>query len=222
MKRNRIKKILCLILALVALLSLPVNASAAFSLSGDSCCCQLDRSLINSILSQGTVLTRGVLRAQFRTAAAAGAAVGCTTAASLLNHSLQNAPADLNYGSTSKYAAQIMRSSECREIETLFRKNAGGRTTYTMHGGIALNSSPDLYLAYNQVGYDATGTRNGDRWDITITFTDVYDFEVLAWEDVLTDGPIIVAICNYAAYAQAIRAIVPYHVSVTVQTSISA
>ena len=103
----------------------------------------------------------------------------------------------------------------------MFRESADG-STYTMKGRMPLDSTPDLYLAYNHVDYAATGTKAGNRWNITITFTDIYDFEVLDWEDVLTDGPIIVALCDYAALAQAIHAIVPYKVSVTVRTSIEA
>lgn len=223
MARNRLKRILCMLLVIITVFSLSVTAYADGKTANSACSLtRLKNEIIKSFLSHENLLSKSILRAQFRTGAAAGAAVGCTTAAYMLNYSLQNSPADLKYDSNSKYAVQIMNSSECREIVNAFRNRAGNAERYTTNGSIALNSSPDLYLAYNYVSYVATGERVGNRWNITIKFTDTYDFDYLVWEDVLTDGPVIVAICNYAAYAQTIHAIVPYDIEITVKTSVGA
>ena len=82
-----------------------------------------------------------------------------------------------------------------------------------------LNSTTDLHLAYNNVNYSATGVKSNGKWTLTITFTDTYDFDAQSWKNAMTDNALVTILNNYAAYAQSIGAIVPYNVTVTVQTT---
>ena len=82
-----------------------------------------------------------------------------------------------------------------------------------------LNSTTDLHLAYNNVNYSATGVKSNGTWTLTITFTDTYDFDAQSWKNAMTDNALVTILNNYAAYAQSIGAIVPYNVTVTVQTT---
>ncbi|MEQ2543297.1 hypothetical protein WMO27_18525, partial [Lachnospiraceae bacterium CLA-AA-H183] len=73
-----------------------------------------------------------------------------------------------------------------------------------------------LWIVYN---YSATGVKSNGKWTLTITFTDTYDFDAQSWKNAMTDNALVTILNNYAAYAQSIGAIVPYNVTVTVQTT---
>lgn len=97
----------------------------------------------------------------------------------LLNHSLQDNPSNLSYGSTTDMAKQIAGSTECTTIVNQFKSDVTG-TNYvrkTNSGTTTLNSTTDLHLAYNNVNYSATGVKSNGKWTLTITFTDTYDFD---------------------------------------------
>jgi hypothetical protein len=139
----------------------------------------------------------------------------------LLNHSLQDNPSNLSYGSTTDMAKQIAGSTECTTIVNQFKSDVTG-TNYvrkTNSGTTTLNSTTDLHLAYNNVNYSATGVKSNGKWTLTITFTDTYDFDAQSWKNAMTDNALVTILNNYAAYAQSIGAIVPYNVTVTVQTT---
>ncbi len=179
------------------------------------------KGIINDTAKQRAGITKAVVRAEFKAVVVAGKALGLTTSAKLLNHSLQDRPKNLSYGSSTKSASQILKSSECKKIVKNFkayvkRKKLSGRMT---SGSIVLNSTRDLHLSYNKVSYVASGTKSKGKWNLTITFTDTYDFEMQAWKNAMTGNPVVTVLNNYGAYAQSIKAIVPYKVKVTVKTS---
>lgn len=181
----------------------------------------VDEGIIADTAEQRGAITKAVVRASFAVVVAGGDLVGYDTAADFLDHSLQDSPSDLSYGSTSSYATQILNSSECKKIISDFKtyvtgKNLSGRTT---SGSTTLNSTTDLHLAYNKVSYVASGTKSNGTWTLTIKFTDTYDFEKQAWENAMTDNAVVTVLNNYAAYAEDIGAIVPYDITVTVKTT---
>ena len=160
------------------------------------------------------------LRANFKTVAACGQLAGYTTAADLLNHSLQDYPANLSYTSNSSYAHQIQFSSECNSIVNGVRNYVRGKniTYYTCNSHICLCSTTDLHLAYHNVDYTVTARKSGNRWNLSIVFSDTYDFDYQAWSNSMTDNQAVTIINNYAAFAQSQGAIVPYNINVTVST----
>ena len=181
----------------------------------------VDEGIIADTAEQRGAITKAIVRAEFAVVVAGGDLAGFDTAADLLDHSLQDSPSDLSYGSTSSYATQILNSSECKKIISDFKayvkgKNLSARTT---SGSITLNSTTDLHLAYNKVSYVASGTKSNGKWTLTIKFKDTYNFEKQAWENAMTDNVVVTALNNYAAYAQDIGAIVPYDITVTVKTT---
>ena len=98
----------------------------------------------------------------------------------LLNHSLQDNPSNLSYGSTTDMAKQIAGSTECTTIVNQFKSDVTG-TNYvrkTNSGTTTLNSTTDLHLAYNNVNYSATGVKsNGVYIAITGETEDFYSNE---------------------------------------------
>jgi len=162
-------------------------------------------------------IKKSALRSQFKAAATAGKAVGLTTAGTFLEHSLKDKPSDLTYSASSKYATQIMNSTEGKKIVSDFAAYVKGKdiSTYTMRGSAALTSDKDLYLAYNLVSYVATGTKTANTWTLNITFYDVYDFAEREWSSTLSAQSLVTFINNYAYYAQTTGAIVPYKITVT-------
>ena len=181
----------------------------------------VDEGLIADTAEQRGAITKAIVRAEFAVVVAGGNLAGFDTAADFLDHSLQDSPSDLSYGSTSSYATQILNSSECKKIISDFKayvkgKNISARIT---SGSTTLNSTTDLHLAYNKVSYVASGTKSNGTWTLTIKFKDTYDFEKQAWENAMTDNAAVTALNNYAAYAQDIGAIVPYDITVTVKTT---
>lgn len=178
--------------------------------------------IIDDTPTQRLALTKAVVRGEFLVVVAAARAVGLSTAAQLLEHSLQDAPSNLTYGSASTYARQIENSSECAQIASLFESNVAGTVLnkYVLPGSTTLNSTTDLHLAYNRVSYTATGYKSGGNWRINIVFSDTYDFAPMDWISGLLDNAAITIINNYAAYAQEIGAIVPYNINITVSVYI--
>jgi len=177
--------------------------------------------LITDTPKQRAAVTKAVVRAEFKAVVAGGNVKGYTTAATLLNHSLQDYPQKMLCPSGSGIAAQIGRSSECTSIVNSFKKQVRGKniTSKTVTGTATLKSTTDLHLAFNKVSYQVVGKKYKGKWNLTITFTDRYDFETQAWRNSMTDHVAVTAINNYAAYAQSIGAIVPYDIKVFVVTS---
>lgn len=181
----------------------------------------VDEGIIEDTVVQRATITKAVVRAEFKLVVAGGNTLGYTAAATLLNHSLQDSPTNLSYGSTTDMAKQIANSSECAAIVNQFKSDVTG-TSYvrkTNSGTTTLNSTTDLHLAYNNVNYSATGVKSNGTWTLTIKFTDTYDFDAQAWNNAMTDNALVTILNNYAAYAQSIGAIVPYDVTVTVVTT---
>ena len=181
----------------------------------------VEEGIIEDTVEQRAAITKAVVRAEFKLVVAGGNVLGYTAAATLLNHSLQDNPSNLSYGSTTDMAKQIAGSTECRTIVNQFKSDVTG-TNYvrkTNSGTTTLNSTTDLHLAYNNVNYSATGVKSNGKWTLTITFTDTYDFDAQSWKNAMTDNALVTILNNYAAYAQSIGAIVPYNVTVTVQTT---
>lgn len=180
----------------------------------------VDKGIIEDTPVQRSAIKKDFLRGEFKMVAKAGNIAGYTTAAALLNHSLQDNPSNLSLNSSSTYSTQILNSSECRKIINDFITAVKGKNYFsrTASGSTTLNSTTDLHLAYNKVSYTASGRKTNGMWILTITFKDTYDFESQAWKNAMTEDSVITILNNYAAQAQSIGAIVPYNVQVTVQT----
>jgi len=176
------------------------------------------KGIIDDTPVQRAAITKALLRASMQVVADCGNAMGYTTAAALLSHSLQDNPSNLSYGYTSSYATQIQYSSECNSIVNSVKSYVRGRNIsyYSLSSSTTLNSTTDLFLSYNKVNYEVTARRVGKRWNLTIVFTDRYDFEIQAWSNSMTDNNAVTIMNNYAAMAQSMGAIVPYNISVTV------
>lgn len=184
----------------------------------------VEEGIIEDTPVQRAAITKAVVRAQFKIVASAGKALGFKTAGTFLNHSLQDKPSNLSYGSSTSYASQISKSSECKKIVNSFKSYVKGKklTARRTSGSTTLNSTTDLHLAYNKVSYVASGTKKNGTWTLTITFSDTYDFEKQAWKNAMTNNPAVTILNNYAAYAQSLKAIVPFKVKVTVKTTFKA
>ena len=191
MLRNQIKKLLCLVLVIAMIASLSVAAFAADSPMNQAQDCIVN--MVKNVLSHENVILKELVRVPFRAAAAVGYALGLRTAAELLNHSLQDKPEEWKKGADSKYAEQIKKSAE-------FRSRSNGTITFD------IKNNPDLYLAYHGMKYTYS------KEDKAVTFTDKYDFDFMEWEDTFSLQSIIVMVNNFAYFAQAIHAIVPYDI----------
>ena len=181
----------------------------------------VDEGIIDDTVEQRGAITKAIVRAEFAVVVAGGKLVGFNTAAALLDHSLQDSPSNLSYDSTTSYATQILNSSECKKIISDFKEYVTGKSlsARTTSGSTTLNSTTDLHLAYNKVSYIASGTKSNGKWTLTIKFKDTYDFEAQAWENAMTDSAVVTVLNNYAAYAQDLGAIVPFGITVTVETT---
>ncbi len=164
-------------------------------------------------------ITKAVVRAEFKVVVTAGNALGYTMSAALLDHSLQDNPSVLTYGTSTNFANNIGVSTECTSIINSFQQAVNGtnKTSYTMSGTTTLNSTTDLHLALNNVNYTVSGTKSNGVWSVYITITDTYDFDYVAWKNEMTDNDAVTVINNYAAYAQSIGAIVPYTINITIR-----
>lgn len=205
------------------LASLPKQARASNSTNplNDFVEYAIKQDIIENTAEQRIGITKAIVRASFKTVVSAGRAAGYKAAATLLDHSLQDHPSNLSYVSTTTIASQISKSAECKAIVNDFksyvkRKHLMARTT---SGGTTLNSTTDLHLAFNNVDYVASGTKKNNVWTLKITFSDTYNFETQAWKNAMTSNSAVTVLNNYAAYAQSLKAIVPYKVKVTVQTT---
>lgn len=181
----------------------------------------VEQGVIENNVVQKTAVTKAVVRAEFKTVATAGKALGYKTAAAFLKHSLQDSPSNLSYASTTSYASQISKSSKCKKIVNDFKayvkdKKLSSRTT---SGSTTLNTSTDLKLAYNKVSYIARGTKKNGTWTLKITFSDTYDFDTISWKEAMKGDTAVAILNNYAAHAQSLKAIVPYKIKVTVTTT---
>lgn len=181
----------------------------------------IEQGIIENNEIQKAGITKAVVRGQFKTVATAGKSLGYKTAGTLLDHSLQDKPSNLSYGANTTFASQISKSSEYKAIVNSFKSYVKGKklSARTTSGSTTLNSTTDLHLAYNRVSYVASGKKSNGVWTLTITFSDTYDFDKQAWKNAMTGNPAVTILNNYAAYAQSLKAIVPYKVKVTVNTT---
>lgn len=182
----------------------------------------IEEGVIEDTPSERAAVTKAVVRSSFAAVVTGGRTLGYTTAATYLDHSLQDEPADLSYKSTSSYANQILSATECFYIIMDFNAEVAGKglTYHRMTGDTTLNSTTDLHLSYNKVSYTATGVKSSNgKWTLTIVFNDTYDFKEEEWKNEMTAADAVTALNNYAAYAQSIGAIVPYDITVTVSTT---
>ncbi len=160
-------------------------------------------------------------RASMKVVASGGRSAGFTTSADLLDHSLQDKPTPLSYGTTTTKAAQIQKSSEHKKIISDLKAKLKGTSlvTYNSSDSTALTSTTDLYLAYNKVNYSIKASKSGNTWTVNITYTDTYDFDWKGWKSYsssLTHNA-GVALNDWGYLAQKHGAVVPY--TVTVKTS---
>lgn len=181
----------------------------------------VEQGIIENNAIQRSAITKAVVRAEFKTVVVAGKTAGYKTAALFLEHSLQDKPRDLSYGNTTSLASQILKSSECKKIISDFKNSVKGTNLSARRtsGSTTLNSTTDLHLAYNKVKYIISGKKNNDTWTLDITFSDTYDFEKQSWKNAMTSNPAVTVLNNYAAYAQSLKAIVPFKIRVVVKST---
>ena len=86
----------------------------------------VEEGIIEDTVEQRAAITKAVVRAEFKLVVAGGNVLGYTAAATLLNHSLQDNPSNLSYGSTTDMAKQIAGSTECRTIVNQFKSDVTG------------------------------------------------------------------------------------------------
>lgn len=178
--------------------------------------------VIDDTPTERSVVSKVLIRSYFKAAVTAGNVAGYTTAAYLLNHSLQDNPANLTFATSSTYAYQVERSTACQSIiNSLKSKAASGTVSYSMiSGSTTLNSTTDLMLSYNKVNYKAELTKmtSNGLWRVDIVFTDTYDFAAQDWKNSMTDNAVVTLINNQAAAAQSSGAIQPYNITVKTST----
>lgn len=181
----------------------------------------VEQGAIEDTAVQKAAITKALVRSEFKAVVAGGKAKGDTTAAALLDHSLQDHPSNLSYDEYTTYAKQIKQSTEFNTIVNNFRSYVRGRklSQRMESGSTTLNSTEDLHLAYNKVSYVIYGTKKNNVWTMRVVFSDKYDFEKAPWKNAMTSNAAVTAINNYAAYAQSLGAIVPYDIKVTVTTT---
>lgn len=181
----------------------------------------VEQGAIEDTAVQKAAITKALVRSEFKAVVAGGKAKGDTTAAALLDHSLQDHPSNLSYDEYTTYAKQIKQSTEFNTIVNNFRSYVTGRklSQRMESGSTTLNSTEDLHLAYNKVSYVIYGTKKNNVWTMRVVFSDKYDFEKAPWKNAMTSNAAVTAINNYAAYAQSLGAIVPYDIKVTVTTT---
>ena len=181
----------------------------------------IENGVIEDTTAEKAALSKAFYRTQFKAAVAAGNALGYTTAADFLDHSLQDNPSSFICDSSTSYASQILNSEEIQSIISSFKASVSGTslTTKNMSGSIALDSTTDLHLAYNNVDYVVFGAKTNGVWDVSVTITDTYDFKHEEWKNAMTDNAVVTMINNYAYDAQQVGAIVPYTIRVTARTS---
>lgn len=181
----------------------------------------VEQGAIEDTAVQKAAITKALVRSEFKAVVAGGKAKGDTTAAALLDHSLQDHPSNLSYDEYTTYAKQIKQSTEFNTIVNNFRSYVTGRKLAQRmeSGSTTLNSTEDLHLAYNKVSYVIYGTKKNNVWTMRVVFSDKYDFEKAPWKNAMTSNAAVTAINNYAAYAQSLGAIVPYDIKVTVTTT---
>lgn len=205
----------------LASLPAPANESGSIDALKGFADYAVKQGIIEDTAVQRAGITKAVVRASFKTVVSAGKVLGYKAAATLLNHSLQDNPTNLSYGSSTTFSSQILKSSECKTIVNDFKTYVKGKklSARTTSGSTTLNSTTDLHLAYNKVDYVASGTKKNGVWTLSIVFSDTYNFEAQAWKNAMTNNPAVTILNNYAAYAQSLKAIVPYKVKVTVKTT---
>lgn len=196
------------------------NSRSADSLNGFAQYA-VDNGIISDTPQQRAAITKAIVRTEFKVVVAGGKAAGYKTAAALLEHSLQDNPSNLSYGGTTTYATQIANSAECKKLVDEFHTYVKGKklSARTTSGSVTLNSTTDLHLAYNKMDYVISGKKTGNTWKLEVTVKDTYDFETQAWKNSMSNSLAVTAINNYAAYAQSLKAIVPYKVQVTASAS---
>ena len=175
---------------------------------------------------QKAAITKAVVRASLAMAAEdARTLLGYTTASACLEHSLQDNPVDVSITSTDPISTQVKNSSACKEIVSEFKSYVKGKklSARTTSGSTALNSSHDLTLAFNNVSYVASGTKNSKGvWTLKIKFKDTYDFDCDKWTNVKGfRAATINGLNSYGKYAQSIGAVVPYKIQIEVRTTFS-
>ncbi len=183
----------------------------------------VENKIIENNPVQRAALTKAIIRAEFKVVVIGGEKAGYRTASSLLSHSLQDYPRDLEFETNSYCASQIKGSSEFRQILNNFRnivrfKNVN---SYELYSKTSFTNNKDLYLALHNVDYIISGVRQGSSWRVTVTIKDTYNFEKQPWQNNMSSSDVVTAINNYAAYAQSMRAIVPYKIKIMIQTTIN-
>ncbi len=185
----------------------------------------VETNLISNNQAQKNGVKVAVVRASLKTVASAGKACGYKIAALCLDHSLQDSPSALYYTSSDMQAKQVMKTKEFKSIIKQFKNEVKSLKknvrNHSMSGTVPFESNTDLYLAFHNMRYRLDGVKQGGRWAVTVKFTDTYDFEYWEWsKKLVSKHNAVVAINNYGAMAQEIKAIVPYNITINVKYNV--
>ena len=144
---------------------------------------------------------------------------GYDVAADLMRHSLQDKPSDLKLGQNTAAAQKIQDSKEWKDtVQGYIRAYDGDlkQNSFKVNGSLGFKSG-DLFLSFHNVSYTIDGKKSGDKWSLTVTIKDTYDF---AWNGQNTN--IAANTANNLAYMdQETRTINPYDIEVSFTEEVS-
>jgi RHS repeat-associated protein len=145
---------------------------------------------------------------------------GYNVTADLMRHSLQDNPSNLRYGQNSSIAQKIQDSKEWKDAVAGYISAFGGdlkQSHFKVEDSLRFKSG-DLHLALNKVGYTIEGTKVGDKWNISVTMKDTFDFTT--WNAQKSD--FIANTANNLAYIDQKSGVInPYDIEVTFTQEVS-
>jgi hypothetical protein len=163
-------------------------------------------------------VTKELVRASMKLVVTGGYALNYDLAAECLDHSLQDNPSDIIYYDGSWQSSKVKNGTAYKNLlSNVYKKLSENNSAiyYYTEGSMILNSTKDLFLALNKVGYEVSARNYSGTWDVWIKVTDTYNFEYANWmsSSGLT-GAAATALNNYGVIAQSIGAVVPYDITV--------
>lgn len=181
----------------------------------------VNRGMISNTIEAKSALSKDVMRGLMTTVAETGIQHGYVMAGAFLLNSLQDNPSNLSLSSGSDFSNEVKDSSEWRKIVSDYKSYVKGANLsgYGTMDSTAFNSNLDLLMALHAVDYYAHGSKSGNTWDLTIDFSDTYDFAPKDWKSANLGHDVAAIINNVGVYAQSVGAIVPYDISIETKTS---
>lgn len=168
--------------------------------------------------------TKSWYRTQFNTLALAMGSYNAVTAGQHLKHSLQDKPADKDYGVGHKLSNGFSKTKVYTEISIPMAKEIdkaakAGKTAvgaFDKSSATSIsNSGLDWYLTIGKFSYDWMAEKvSSKKWKVYIGIHDTYNYEAV--HPLPKDFPtnLITLVANHAANAQKAKAIVPYQIDI--------